>query len=139
LVCLGSMKDKIMSNEMYYSQTHEWARVDGDTVTVGITPFAAEHLSDLIFIQLPKAGAQVKQGAPFSEIESVKTVSDINSPVSGQITEVNEAVAGNLNAISTDALGTGWLIKVKLSGTDELKKLITADAYKKLCDSEGGH
>ncbi|MFH1227151.1 MAG: glycine cleavage system protein GcvH [Planctomycetota bacterium] len=126
----------IMSNEMFYSQTHEWARVEGDVVTVGITPFAAEHLSDLIFIQLPKAGGQVKQAAPFAEIESVKTVSDINSPISGQIAEVNDAVAGNLNAISTDALGTGWLIKVKMSSPDELKKLIAADAYKKLCDSE---
>lgn len=128
-----------MSNELYYSQTHEWARVEGDTTTVGITAFAAEHLSDLIFIQLPKPGAEVKQGAPFAEIESVKTVSDINSPVSGRITEVNDAVAGNLNAISTDAFGAGWLIKVKLSSPDELKKLITADAYKKLCESESSH
>lgn len=128
-----------MSNDMYYSQTHEWAKVTGDMVTIGITDFAAEHLSDLIFIQLPNANSQAKQGTPFAEIESVKTVSDINSPVSGQITEVNEAVAGNLNAISTDPFGAGWLIKVKIANPDELKKLITADAYKKLCESEGGH
>jgi glycine cleavage system H protein len=128
-----------MSN-LYYSQTHEWAKVDGDIATIGITDFAAQQLSDLIFLNLPKLNAAVKQNAPMGEIESVKTVVDVNSPLSGQVTEVNEPVLSNLNLVSTEPFAGGWLVKIKVGNPAELKNLLTQDAYKKLCDSESeGH
>ena len=127
-------------SDMYYSQTHEWAKVDGDVATVGITDFAAQQLSDLIFLNLPKVNGTVKQAQPMGEIESVKTVMDVNSPLSGQVIEVNEPVLSNLNLVSTDSFNAGWMIKVKMSNPGELKSLLTQDAYKKLCESEAqGH
>jgi glycine cleavage system H protein len=123
-------------SEMYFSQTHEWARVDGNTATVGITEFAAQQLSDLIFINLPKVKSALKQSTPMGEVESVKTVVDINSPLSGEVIEVNEPVAANLNLISTDPFNTGWLVKIKLSDSGELKNLLTKEAYQKLCENE---
>lgn len=126
--------------EMYFSQTHEWARVDGNIATVGITEFAAQQLSDLIFINLPKAGAQVKQNTPMGEVESVKTVVDVNSPLSGQVIETNEPVVSNLNLVSADSFNAGWLAKIKISDSAELKNLLNQDAYKKLCETESaGH
>jgi len=128
-------------SEMYYSQTHEWAKVEGATATLGITDFAAQQLSDLIFINLPKVKSAVKQNAPMGEVESVKTVVDINSPLSGEIIEVNEPVISNLNLISTDSFNAGWLVKIKLADSGELKNLLTKEAYQKLCESEsaGAH
>jgi glycine cleavage system H protein len=127
-------------SEMYFSQTHEWAKVDGNTAVIGITEFAAQQLSDLIFINLPKVKSAVKQAAPMGEVESVKTVVDINSPLSGEVIEVNEPVVSNLNLVSTDSFNAGWLVKIKLSDSGELKNLLTKEAYQKLCDSESeGH
>lgn len=123
-------------SDLYFAQTHEWVKVDGDIATIGITDFAAQQLSDLIFINLPKVNANLKQGDPMGEIESVKTVVDINSPVSGQVTEVNEPVLSNLNLVSTDPFGAGWMAKVKITNPGELKKLLTQDAYQRLCESE---
>ena len=121
---------------LYFSQTHEWAKVEGDTATVGITDFAAQQLSDLIFINLPKVGTKVKQNEPMGEIESVKTVVDINSPLSGEVIEVNEPITSNLNLVSTEPFGAGWLAKIKMSDTGELKNLLTKETYQKLCESE---
>ena len=126
--------------ELYYSQTHEWAKVDGATAVIGITDFAAQQLSDLIFINLPKLKQAVKQNQPLGEVESVKTVVDINSPLSGEVIEVNEPVVSNLNLISTDPFNAGWLVKIKLSDNGQLKNLLTKEAYQKLCETESaGH
>jgi glycine cleavage system H protein len=124
-----------MSN-LYFSQTHEWAKVESDIATIGITDFAAQQLSDLIFLNLPKVNSKVKQNEPMGEIESVKTVVDINSPLSGEVIEVNDLVASNLNLISTEPFSAGWLVKIRLTDNGQLKNLLTEEAYKKLCDSE---
>ncbi len=121
--------------EMKYSQTHEWARIEGDIVTAGISEFAAQQLSDLVFLDLPKVGTKVTQGEPFGEVESVKAVSDINAPVSGEVTEVNESATSNLNLITTAPFTEGWLIKIKMANPDDLKKLISEEEYKKLAES----
>ena len=124
-----------MSN-LYFSQTHEWVKVDGDIATAGITDFAAQQLSDLIYLNLPKVNSAVKQNEPMGEIESVKTVVDVNSPLSGQVIEVNEPILSNLNLVSTDPFGAGWFAKIKISNSGELKNLLTQEAYQKLCESE---
>jgi len=124
-----------MSN-LYFTQTHEWAKVESDIATIGITDFAAQQLSDLIFINLPKVKSAVKQNEPAGEIESVKTVVDINSPVSGEVIEVNEPILQNLNLVSTDAFGAGWMVKIKMTDSGELKNLLTQEDYQKLCQSE---
>ncbi len=122
--------------DMKYSQTHEWARIEGNIATVGITEFAAQQLSDLVYLDLPKVGTKVKQGEPFGEVESVKAVSDINAPVSGEVTEMNEKATSNLNLVTTASMTDGWLIKIKISDPKELNKLISADEYEKLKESD---
>lgn len=131
-----AIESRVCMAELYYSQTHEWAKIDGNTATIGITDFAAQQLSDLIFINLPKLKQAVKQSEPMGEVESVKTVVDINSPLSGEVIEVNAPVVSNLNLISTDSFNAGWLVKIKLSNSGELKNLLTKEAYQKLCESE---
>ncbi len=113
-----------------YTTTHEWVSVDGSTATVGITAYAVEQLSDLVFIELPSAGAGAKRAAAFGEIESTKTVSELFAPVSGTITEVNSAVADDLDLIKNSPYGDGWLVRIDLSDSTELEKLLTAEQYR---------
>jgi glycine cleavage system H protein len=115
--------------DLKYSKEHEWARVDGNTVTVGITQFAAEQLGDVVYVDLPAAGTEVKQFARFGEIESVKTVSDLFSPVGGQIIEVNDDVKDNPEKVNEDTYGEGWLLKIELSDASQLDSLMDANAY----------
>ena len=119
-------------NDLKYSKEHEWARVDGDTATVGITTFATESLGDVVFVSLPSAGDEVKQFGKFGEVESVKAVSDLFSPVSGKVIEVNQATASSPEIVNNDTYGEGWLIKVELSDTRELDGLMDSSAYEKL-------
>lgn len=121
-------------SDIKFSQTHEWARVEGDIVTVGFTDFAVEQLSDLVFIDLSEIGRAVKQGEPFGEVESVKAVSDITAPVSGEIIEVNEPLTSNLGTVTKEPFGAGWMVKIKMSNPDELKSLLSAADYDKLCE-----
>jgi glycine cleavage system H protein len=118
--------------EARYLETHEWGRLEKDgTVTIGITDFAVEQLNDLTFVDLPEKGDKVTKGEAFGEIESVKAVSDLISPVSGKITAVNDGVDGDdFSALKTDAFGKGWLIKVKPDNAKEL------DSAKSLADYE---
>ena len=126
--------------ELMYSKTHEWVHLsseDGNKVaTVGISAFAVEQLTDLVYIELPEVGRQVQAGEPFGEIESVKAVSDLYSPVTGEITEVNAQIKDNLEAFSDDPYGTGWVIKVKLSDDSGLDQLLDYAAYEKQCAEE---
>ena len=126
--------------ELMYSKTHEWVHLsseDGSKVaTVGISAFAVEQLTDLVYIELPDVGRQVQAGEPFGEIESVKAVSDLYSPVTGEITEVNSQIKDNLEAFSDDPYGTGWVIKVKLSDDSGLDQLLDHAAYEKQCAEE---
>jgi len=116
-----------------YLETHEWGRLEKDgTVTVGITDFAVEQLNDLTFVDLPEAGDKVERGQPFGEIESVKAVSDLIAPVSGEVIDVNNGVSDDdFSALKKDAYGKGWLIKVKPANADELKQAKDKAAYEK--------
>ena len=124
-----------------YTKTHEWVSVENDeAATVGITDFAVEHLHDLVFLELPKVGADLKQGSPFGTIESVKAVFDLNSPVSGKVTAVNEALNTDLGLLQKAPNAEGWIIKVKVSDKKELSGLMDKDAYEKyLKEGGGGH
>ena len=114
-------------NDRKYAQSHEWCKIEGGVATVGITDFAVSHLSDLVFLDLPETGSTVTAGESFGEIESVKAVSDLYSPVSGDVVEVNSDLPDNLDTLNADAFEAGWMIKVKSSG--ESPDLMDAAAY----------
>jgi glycine cleavage system H protein len=114
-----------------YLETHEWHKLDGEVVTVGITQFAADELTDITYIALPKVGAKVDVGGRWGEVESVKATSDLYSGVSGTIAEVNSKLADNPGLVNTDPFGAGWMIKIKPTNKDELKKLLSPDDYLK--------
>ena len=115
--------------DLKYSKEHEWARVEGNTVIIGITEFAAEQLGDVVYVDLPAPGTEVGQFGKFGEIESVKTVSDLFSPVAGKIIEVNDAVKDSPETVNSDTYGSGWLIKVEISDTAQLDGLMDAATY----------
>lgn len=119
-----------------YTKTHEWVKVEGDIATAGITDYAVEHLSDLVYVELPPVGTQVKHNEAFGEIESVKAVIDLNSPVTGEITEINESLPDQLELLSDDTYSAGWMIKIKMSSADELENLMDLDAYNKFCETD---
>ena len=112
-----------------YTKEHEWVLVAGDTGTVGITHHAQSELGDIVYVDLPKAGSQMTQGASFGSVESVKAVSDIYAPVTGEVVEVNEALATAPEKLNQEPHDGGWLVKVKLSSPEEIGKLLTASEY----------
>ena len=114
-----------------YAKSHEWVRPSGDTATVGITDHAQHELTDIVFVELPAVGRKVKAGEACAVVESVKTASDIYSPVSGEIIEVNKAVADNPALVNTEPHTGGWLYKIKLSNTAELNALLSPEDYGK--------
>ena len=114
-----------------YMQSHEWARKDGDVVTVGITAFAVEHLSDLTFLDLPEVGTRIEKGERFGEIESVKAVSDLFAPIGGEVIETNEELVDSLEILTQDAFEGGWMMKLKVDSDDDYEGLLDAQAYEK--------
>ena len=116
-------------SELRYARSHEWVRVSGDTATVGITDHAQHELTDVVFVELPAVGAQVKAGEACAVVESVKTASDIYSPVSGQIVEVNQAAVDNPALVNSEPYSGGWFYKLKLSNVAELNNLLSPEAY----------
>ena len=116
-------------SDLLYSKEHEWAKVDGGIAAIGITDFAQGSLGDITFVELPKVGTKVEQFANVGVIESVKTVSDLYTPLGGEIVEVNSAIDGDPGALNTDPYGSGWLIKIKLSDTAQTQQLLDAAAY----------
>ncbi len=121
-----------MSNipsDLKYTKAHEWVRVAGDTVTIGITDHAQQELTDIVFVELPEAGRQVKAGEACAVVESVKTASDIYAPVSGQILEPNKSVADEPALANSEPYDKGWFFKIKVSNPDELKSLLSAQQY----------
>lgn len=122
--------------DLKYTKEHEWVRDDGDTVTVGITDYAQDSLGEVVYVEIPQDGASVTQHEPFGVVESVKAVSDLYSPVSGTVVEVNDAIIDSPEAINDDPYGDAWMIKVHLSNKDELKDLLTADEYQKYIEEE---
>jgi glycine cleavage system H protein len=122
-----------MSNipeQLRYAASHEWIKVEGDTGTVGITDHAQNELSDVVYVDLPKVGAKIAAGAVVAVVESVKAASDIYSPVSGEVTEVNPGLAKNPELVNSDPYGAAWLFRLKLSAPAELDALKDAAAYK---------
>lgn len=119
-------------NELRYSKEHEWIALEGDVATVGITAFAAESLGDVVFVQLPSAGDKVGKDDAIGEVESTKSVSDVYSPLSGEITEVNGATETNPESVNESPYESGWLFKLRLSDTGELETLLDAAAYAEL-------
>lgn len=115
--------------ELKYSKEHEWVRMNGNIAEVGVTVFAQESLGDVVFVDLPKAGTDVEQFAKFGEIESVKAVSDLFSPVGGKIVEVNSEATDRPEAVNEEPYGSGWLIKVEISDTAQLDELMDAATY----------
>jgi len=117
-------------SQVKYTVEHEWLRVEADgVVTVGITDFAQGHLGDLVFVQLPEVGAELAKGDEAAVIESVKAASEINMPVAGTVTEINEALADEPGKINEDPLGAGWFFKMKVSDAAELNSLMDEAAY----------
>ena len=115
--------------ELKYSESHEWIKIEGDVVTIGVSDYAQSELGDIVFVELPEVGDEVAKGESCGTIEAVKTVSDLNSPVSGEIIEVNEALEDEPTLVNTDCYEAGWLIKVKINDATELDALMNAEAY----------
>jgi|SRR3954462_1382741 glycine cleavage system H protein len=116
--------------DLKYAKSHEWVRVSGDTATIGITDHAQHELTDVVFVELPAVGKQIKAGEASAVVESVKTASDIYSPVSGEVSEINQAVVDNPGLVNTEPYQGGWFFKVKLSNQGELGSLLGAEQYK---------
>jgi glycine cleavage system H protein len=114
-----------------FSPTHEWVSLQDDVATVGISKFAVDQLSDLTLIELPAVGTRLTAGKSFGEVESVKSVSDLYAPVSGEVVEVNDHLSGNVQLLSDDPYGAGWLIKLRVDDPSSLSQLMDHDAYEK--------
>ncbi len=119
----------MVPSDLRYTKDHEWVRVDGDEATVGITEYAATQLGDIVFVELPAVGRSVAQFAAFGVVESVKAVSDLFAPLTGEITAANEALAGSPELVNSDPHGEGWMVRLKLAAPDELGELLDAAAY----------
>jgi glycine cleavage system H protein len=116
-------------SDLRYHPEHDWARVDGDVATCGITWYAQEQLGEVVFFDPPEIGATITKDEPYAEVESVKAVSDVIAPVSGEIVEVNDALSSGPEAINDDPYGEGWLVRVRLSDASQVDQLMDADAY----------
>ena len=117
--------------DLRYSEADEWVRIEGKRGTTGITDYAQQQLGDIVYVELPDVGQTVERGEPFGVIESVKAVSDLYAPVSGEVVEVNEALAEQPEAINEDCYGDGWMIVIELDNEASFESLLDADAYAK--------
>lgn len=122
--------------DLKYTKEHEWVKVEGNTATVGITDYAQDSLGDVVYVELPQEGGSVTKNEPFGVVESVKAVSDLYSPISGSVTEVNDAIIDSPEAINEDPYGDAWMIKVEIGSADDLADLLTADEYQKFIEEE---
>lgn len=116
-------------NDLLYTEDHEWARLEGNTVTVGISQFAVEQLGDVTQVDLPREGELLKQGDPFGSVESVKAVSDLFAPVSGKVVKVNTTLQDSPEYVTEDPYDGGWMVQIEVSSPDELKKLMDVATY----------
>jgi glycine cleavage system H protein len=118
--------------DLLYSKEHEWVRIDGDSATIGITDYAQNSLGDIVYVELPKVGSAIRQFSNVGVVESVKAVSDLFTPVSGEVLEVNGTLDGDPAAVNREPYGAGWLLKVRLADPNEAKSLLSADDYEKI-------
>ncbi|HTU33497.1 MAG TPA: glycine cleavage system protein GcvH [Candidatus Acidoferrum sp.] len=119
-----------------YTKDHEWIKIDGAVGTIGITDYAQHELGDVVFVELPKIGARIKAGESFGSVESVKAVSDIFSPVSGEITEINSSLTDTPEKINSDPHGSAWLVRIKVDNAGEVNSLMDAKAYQAYVDEK---
>jgi glycine cleavage system H protein len=119
----------MVPTDLRYTKDHEWVRVDGDEATIGITAYAADQLGDIVFVELPDAGRTIEQSAPFGVVESVKAVSDLFAPISGEVVEANADLGANPERVNSDPYEGGWMIRVRVSDPGQLESLLDPDAY----------
>ena len=122
----------MVPTDLRYTSDHEWVRLEGDTATIGVTDFAAHELGDVVFVDLPEAGRAVEQFGTFGVVESVKAVSDLYAPVSGEVIDVNAALTGQPELVNSDPFGAGWMIRVRVSNAAQVDGLLEAEAYERL-------
>jgi glycine cleavage system H protein len=122
-----------------YTKSHEWARIEGNVVTMGITDYAVQQLGDIVFLDLPKVGAKATAGQPIGVIESVKAAVDLYAPVSGEVVEVNSPLANDFESLAKDPYGAGWMAKIKVADANALANLLSAADYQKTVESEAKH
>ena len=123
---------------LLYTQEHEWIRVEGQDAMIGITQFAQDQLGDIVFVELPEIGTLIEQESPFGVVESVKTVSDLYAPVSGTVTAINKDLETQPELVNDEPYGKGWVIKIELTDKNELKNLMSPEAYTDQCSKEQG-
>ena len=128
------MADESYPEDLRYHPEHDWARIEGDTATFGVTWYAQDALGEVVFYEPPEVGKEVKKDEAYAEVESVKAVSDVYAPLSGEVTEVNSALSDSPEKINQDPYGEGWMVKVKLSDPSEAEALMDVAAYKSLLE-----
>jgi glycine cleavage system H protein len=129
------MSEASYPDGLYYNEEHDWARVDGDTATFGITWYAQDSLGEVVYFAPSAVGSSISKGGEYGELESTKAVSQLIAPLSGEVTETNDALEGSENTVNDDPYGDGWLVRVRLSDPSELDSLMDADAYRSYVDS----
>jgi glycine cleavage system H protein len=129
---LGKEETRMVPGDLRYTKEHEWIRVDGDEATVGITDFAAAQLGDIVFVELPDVGRTIDQFATFGVVESVKAVSDLFAPISGEVLARNEALADRPELVNSDPYGEGWMVRVRVSEPDQVGELLEPGDYEHL-------
>ncbi len=117
-----------------YAEDHEWIRIDGDTATIGITDYAQKQLTDIVYVELPEVGKQVEQGESLGVVESMKSVSDICSPISGEVTAVNNVLEKSPELVNSEPFDDGWIAKLKIKDNSEIETLMTSEEYDKLTE-----
>jgi glycine cleavage system H protein len=122
-----------------YAKSHEYVHVEGDVGTVGITDYAQKELGDVVFVELPSVGTQLDAGDELGSIESVKAVSELFAPVSGEVVEVNERLREKPELVNTDPYGDGWMVRIRMTDATEVDELMNAEEYEEYCEAEGGH
>jgi len=125
--------------DLHYNKSHEWARLEGDTVVIGISDFAQDQLGDVVYVELPEIGEEFSQGDAIGVVESVKATSDLYSPMGGEVLEVNEELMDDPAIVNQDPYGAGWMIRLQVSDASEWDGLLDAAAYAKVIEEEGGH
>ncbi len=125
----------LVLDDLYYTETHEWIRIDGDIATIGITDFAQHELGDIVYVELPEPGTKVSASEPCGSIEAVKAVEDINSPLSGKVEEKNGELEDTPDMINKSPFEDGWLYKIKLANMEELENLLSPAEYQKLIEA----
>ena len=128
------MADATYPDDLRYHEEHDWARIEGDQATLGITWYAQDSLGEVVFFEPPEVGATIQKDTSYAEVESVKAVSDVIAPLSGEIVEINDSLEDSPEKINQDPYGEGWLVKVKLTSPEEAGALLSADQYRKLLE-----